>query len=104
MVCETSLLTAPVVVSSAKEGGASVSASLLASAPKIEHQVPAAAKVATTILCSLFLVAAAPVEQMVIETEIIMPITRSQLRSNFITLDDCYVMTADGRIFFVQED
>lgn len=104
MVCETSLITAPIVASTNKEGGATVSASLLAAAPKASHHIPAAAKVATTILCSLFLVAALPVEQITCETEVIMPITRSQLKSNFITLDGCYVMTADGKLFFVQED
>lgn len=41
---------------------------------------------------------------MICTTELIYPITRAQLKANFITLDFQYVMTADGQLFYVQED
>lgn len=104
MVCESTLIKAPVQVSVSMEGGMQVQSSLSIDAPIVSTGLMTGLKVATAILCSLMIVAAQPIPQMTCETEIILPIMRSQLRGNFITLDDCYVMTADGQIFYVQED
>lgn len=61
-------------------------------------------KAATTLLSGFFLVFTAPQVTMTVTTEVITGIRRAEIRSNFITIDNEYVMTADGRIFFVMED
>lgn len=40
----------------------------------------------------------------VVETHLVAPVHRSEIGSNFITIDNDYVMTADGRIFYILED
>lgn len=72
--------------------------------PKVSVTRTASAVITTTMLCTAVLVSVAPEPRMVCTVEIINPITRAQLRGNFITLEGQYVMLADGRIFYVQEE
>lgn len=104
MVVETNLVNDTLKLSAKKENGFSVSAELLDVSPAVRSELTAGVRIAATLLCCCLVVGAVQQPRMEVATELILPIYRSQITSNFITLDDCYVMTADGKIFFVQED
>ena len=87
-----------------RQKGAKVETKVHVARPKAEVSRIQGARITTTMLCGLILVSVAPEPRMACSVEIINPITRAQLRGNFITLDDRYVMLADGRIFYVQEE
>lgn len=103
MVVEVTVMTQSPAISVQITGGAVVTTEAAAS-PRISHRASAAARIATVMLCGAILVGVCAEPSMVCTTELIYPITRAQLKANFITLDCQYVMTADGQLFYVQED
>lgn len=84
--------------------GISVSAELVDMSPAVRAEIRAGLRVATTLLCCCLVIGAVVQPQMDVQVEMVTPISKSKILSNFITLDDMYVMTADGKIFYVQED
>lgn len=84
--------------------GSKVETTVQMAKPKADVSRIPGARLTVTMLCGLILVSVAPEPRMVCSVEIINPITRAQLHGNFITLEGQYVMLADGRIFYVQEE
>lgn len=103
MVVEVTVMMQSPAISVQIAEGAVVSSSAAAS-PRLSIRTSAAARIATVMLCGAVLVGICAEPSMICTTELIYPITRAQLKANFITLDCQYVMTADGRLFYVQED
>ncbi len=62
-------------------------------------------RAAASIIAGLAIVAGAPEDYMTVtECEMVQPIYRSEILSNFIEFAGRYVMTADGKIFWVKEE
>lgn len=81
----------------------SVSGTTVAST-SVKATVSAAIRVATTLLSGFFLALATPQPQLKVTATIIKEIGPGEvipLRSNFITADGRYIMTADGQVFHV---
>lgn len=73
--------------------------------PQVSASAARGFRATVAILSCLAALATAPEGYMTVtECAVVQPIYRSQLESNFIEFAGRYVITADGKIFWVKED